>query len=46
MLNECSQEISLGEKETVGDKSYIKIYRKSKTVNIVINFSFFGNYAL
>jgi len=25
----------------VGDKSYRKIYRESKTVSIVINFSFF-----
>jgi len=38
MLNECSQEIGLGKKERVGDESYRKIYRESKTVSIVINF--------
>jgi len=32
MLNECSQEIVLGKKERVGDKSYRKIYGESETV--------------
>jgi len=41
MLNECLQEIGLGKKERVGDESYRKIYRESKTISIVINFSFF-----
>jgi len=30
MLNECSQEIGLGEKERVGDESYRKIYQNSR----------------
>jgi len=36
MLNECLQEIGLGKKERVGDENYRKIYRESKTVNILL----------
>jgi len=38
MPNEYSQKISLGKKESVGDKNYRKIYREIKTVDI--NFFF------
>jgi len=41
MLKKCLQEIGLGKKERVEEMKDLSI-RESKTVSIVINFSFFS----